>query len=147
VLLPQSDPPETELSSKPTDWKSWYQAVTGISFDIYPACREGHMVCVEVFASIGIYFKPTLWPITATRGYIVKRIRLLSTNYESVFPVVLSGAKVRVYPERPVEDCFSALQPAKGVAPGLGSWLLVYRPRCSSPSRPVQTGADSTALH
>jgi hypothetical protein len=51
ALLPQSDPPETEPSSKPTDWKSWYQAVTGISFDICPACRQGHMVCVEVFAS------------------------------------------------------------------------------------------------
>jgi hypothetical protein len=80
-------------------------------------------------------------------GYIVKRIRLLSTNYESVFPVVPFGAKVRVYPERPVEDCFSALRPANGVASVLGSCLLVYRLRCSSPSRPVPTGADSTALH
>jgi hypothetical protein len=49
VLLPQSDPPEAQ-PSKPTDWKSWYQAVTGISFDICPACRQGHMVCVEVFS-------------------------------------------------------------------------------------------------
>jgi hypothetical protein len=57
--------------------------------------------------SIAIEDEDNLWPIADTSGYIVKRIRSLSADYESVFSLVPSGANVRVYPERPVEDCFS----------------------------------------
>lgn len=46
----------TELADTPapklTDWKSRYEALTGISFDVCPACRHGRMLCVEVLASL-----------------------------------------------------------------------------------------------
>ena len=50
VLLQQSQSADAP-SPKMTDWKSWYQALTGIPFDICPVCRQGRMVCVEVFVS------------------------------------------------------------------------------------------------
>jgi len=47
---------QPELAGTPapklSDWKSRYEALTGISFDVCPACRQGRMLCVEVLASL-----------------------------------------------------------------------------------------------
>ena len=43
--VPQADP---QQSSAPADWQASYEKLTGESLTICPACREGHMVTVEI---------------------------------------------------------------------------------------------------
>jgi hypothetical protein len=51
LLLRQPELTDTP-APKLIDWKSRYEALTGISFDACPACRQGRMLCVEVLASL-----------------------------------------------------------------------------------------------
>lgn len=51
LLLGQPELTDTP-APKLTDWKSRYEALAGISFDVCPACRQGRMLCVEVLASL-----------------------------------------------------------------------------------------------
>jgi hypothetical protein len=40
--------PDQQQSSAPDDWKASYEKLTGESLTICPACREGHMLTVEI---------------------------------------------------------------------------------------------------
>jgi len=50
TLLNTTDSTNT-VPLNPQDWKSCYEALTGESLDTCPACRQGHMVRVEVIVS------------------------------------------------------------------------------------------------
>jgi hypothetical protein len=43
--VPQADPPQ---SSTAKDWKILYETLTGRSFTLCPACRQGQMITVEI---------------------------------------------------------------------------------------------------